>query len=798
MKHNNPKEPRIYSPKGKHRGQRIEQWARAPYNFIPLPDKVIEAPQPILGHDAFHVEGNSCWIDCELTTMSPTYIRGMLAEEDYKKQSHKEADQLTPEDKAKRAPFFATSNESINGAPKPVIPGSSLRGMVRHIMEIITHANMRWVGQSPTFGFRAVAAQRDDPLRDPYRDVIGSFSKNVRAGYLVKIDDKWFVQPAKKPSAMPRWPKTQDNWIKINESSIPGGSIPGFVRLNDRDYKPQWHKVSFGVEIGRGSRGQYIRVSQIGSGTENYQFRGTLVCSGNMLETDRSRKSPRKKHALVLEPDERAERISIKAQAITDYINSLSPFQKESLEACGKGDGCLPLDSEINEQNGSMVSFLPQNEPTYFAYGPPVFFVLDSDGKKISYFGHSPNFRIPARLHGSNRAATPRDFVPEHLTSSENPDMVEAIFGWVEDKEDRPNLKNQRAGRVFFGDAEFVSAENDVWLSQKEIIPQNLASPKPTSFQHYLSQNSENGHNPDRLSNLAYYGSNPSKTEIRGYKMYWHKGKSPQIERAPDPQKEKQLTRIRPIMAGVTFKFRIYFENLRDEELGALLWALELPFDKSNQYCHKIGMGKPLGMGAVKIKSRLTITDRTSRYSSLFADNRWHTASREVESQSYINRFEAYINERLDSGQPFKQNIRIEMLAALLKWRESNSSWEKETSYMQIGSSDSDTVNEYATRPVLPDPIAVSQKYKKDNSAKPKLPTKIENPQKIEDLKRGEVKYFGRKSGKIIEDESNRELSVHKRDLSPGVSTLHDGQTVLFLVEKDMKGKLKAVKVRPI
>ncbi len=70
IRHSNPTKPRVDR-------ERNEIWARAPYNFIPLPEVIVPANKP-LPLDIYSPEGVSGWIDCELETCSPTYIRGML------------------------------------------------------------------------------------------------------------------------------------------------------------------------------------------------------------------------------------------------------------------------------------------------------------------------------------------------------------------------------------------------------------------------------------------------------------------------------------------------------------------------------------------------------------------------------------------------------------------------------------------------------------------------------------------------------------------------------------------------
>ena len=138
LKHANPTKPRL------DRKNRTEQWAVAPYNFIPLPDKMATARRPI-DHDSYYPEGATGWIECELETCSPTYIRGMLTESEYETFGQAKPDQLKDDQKELMAPFFSVGETQIEGKPVPRIPGSSLRGMIRNLVEIIGYSRMRYV-----------------------------------------------------------------------------------------------------------------------------------------------------------------------------------------------------------------------------------------------------------------------------------------------------------------------------------------------------------------------------------------------------------------------------------------------------------------------------------------------------------------------------------------------------------------------------------------------------------------------------------------------------------------------------
>jgi CRISPR-associated protein (TIGR03986 family) len=737
---------------------RKNRTARAPYNFVPLPEKIVTVDQTTLpGHERYEANTNTGWFDCKLTTRSPTYVRGMMTIKQHEKYDPVAEKNLPKEEQIsrkkerdeERAPFYSAKPETeIEGRAQPMIPGSTLRGLIRSLVEIAGYGKMRWVNNVPKVTFRAVAAAREDPLSDPYKSQIGSFSRNVRAGYLKKNGEGWEIRPALKPSAEGLRAE-RGAYLRVKEDRIPNGAIKDFKRFNSRNYWPEYYFVSFSASTKRGRMGNYISIDQIGDEKADYPLLGTLVCTGNMAETTAGQrsnqvtnqgpdlKSPRRNHHLVLLEDEKADALKITREVLQDHQDSLSDFQRDELWKRGGLED-----------------------------GAPVFY-LEKRGE-VTWFGHTPNFRVPA-LNNEGRAATPLDFIPKEIRQNEQPDLAEAIFGWVEEDlhfklteqsfqglaaetvqtnvleklrpmkdkafdrkkfvheleaqigaaltaklkavickhAEKDGLEGQRAGRVFFSDASFVEERNGVWYSEIPLIPSTLGSPKITTFQHYLVQDKTQNHDPDFRQTLAHYGK-LSETEIRGHKLYWHKGDNPTIEATDDQKKkEKQVTRITPVKAGVGFSFRVYFENLHGYELGALAWALQLPGDKDKSYCHKLGMGKPLGMGAVKITSSLQLTERINkdagRYATLFAQGRFADGAKQTDVQRFIDDFEGTVLARI---APDKKRLteldRIRMLLAMLQWHDVSSQWLEQTRYLKI------EPNEYKERPVLPDPLIVS------------------------------------------------------------------------------------------
>ncbi len=625
----------------KHKNPESEhRTAYAPYNFVPLPGKVVLAQDPP-SQDRYQY--NTGVIRCELITLSPLFIGGAL------------------------------DNLSFNVDGRPIIPGSSLRGMVRALVEIVGYGKVKPVA-APIVTFRAVADRKEHSIKKSYDHIM---KNNVRAGYLVKEKNGWYIRPAKMPKdeGLPE----RGCYIPVPDTCISKDDIEGFKDFNDRHYKPGHFSVSFKWEKRTKRRGKRVWSYTYIQGIEGMKDpdaklkpgyrRGTLISTGNMAETTETEgASKRKKHALIMEADNEVDPLRIDDGAIRDYIGGLTDFQKSE-----------PFDVHM----GCLID------------GNPVFYVEEpqEDGQKkedkrdIIYFGHCPNFRIPARRDDEKRAVTPLDFIPEKLYKMEGLDLAESIFG-----------DTKRAGRVFFSDAR-CKDEGDVCLSRKPIRLKVLSCPKATYFPNYLVQDK-----PDNKGALKHYGDF-SKTVIRGHKLYWHKGNVKLDDiKGGEGTKPKVSVEARPLKEGVRFEFEIRFESLTDVELGALLWALLIPGEDGKEYRHKIGMGKPLGMGSVKLEAELFLSSRTQRYSRLFHGDGWYLAESHAEPGKYIEAFEEYVLSHMDEkergeAKSLKDINRIAMLLKMLEWPGPS---KKVTEYMER--------DEYEERRVLPDPLGVEEK----------------------------------------------------------------------------------------
>ena len=158
-----------------------------------------------------------------------------------------------------------------------------------------------------------------------------------------------------------------------------------------------------------------------------------------------------------------------------------------------------------------------------------------------------------------------------------------------------------------------------------------LGQPKPAQGRFYVADDRGDPQDDVRKQNAGYNAS--QNKSLRGRKQYWHhKGLEAELEeskqkqcywkpsvedrtnikckgryqeyRRPDdkegkPQKDTQNRSIKGwIKPGTEFKVSLYVQNLQPEEIGALLWLLSLP----EKHYFKLGYGKPLGFGSVRLE----------------------------------------------------------------------------------------------------------------------------------------------------------------------------------------------------
>ena len=608
--------------------------AYAPYNFVSLDDIVIFYNKDALPRrNSF--TGLSGKINLNIETKTSLYIKRTLTEEEVEELTRIEKEE---NNKDKMREFNRKIYRSFSPASgKYKIPRSSLRGMVRSLYEIATYSKMSFLDDHKLY-FRAFA-DKSKLLKEYYNNRMINKGKNaiprlkVKAGYLFKAGKDFYINEA-------------ENYYRVEEDKVLNEDfikLPFSKKGNDEKSKYDdylttnpYLKIGFSLK-NHIVRNGFIIINNIMPYNEvlpeDYQEGYIVFSKGIPL----SSKTKRKYWVVGKETD---TKYKIDETVVDDYYN------------------------DKNRNSINLIDYLNKNKKEY-TNGVPCFFLYE-DGK-VTAFGNTALFRISYK----NSIG---DLRPESH-KSDKLDMAEALFGRVMKKpEDTIN------GRIYFDDA---VAKEPVAIDEFK-YPIMLTNPKPTSFQLYLKQP------PNVIPEYTRHYDSPD-TKLRGYKQYWHK-KNEKFEkdsRAIDLQKATQHTLIVLIKAGAIFEGSIRFENLSEEELGALLFVLNLP----EGYCHKIGMGKPLGLGSIKITATLSILDPKKRYSNL-TDNGYTND----DPSKYLDAYKELLQKHhiLNTENPWDL-MRFRELKKMLDF--ANHPDESKTEYMPLV--------QFRERGILPEPLKV-------------------------------------------------------------------------------------------
>lgn len=573
---------------------------QAPYNFITLNSKVVSSKTHGNNFDKF--EGLSGYIDLEFENLTNIFIKGKDTE------------------------FFKAGN-------KYALPGSSLRGLLRQLVEMVS-----W-GKMISFTDYKMSER------------INNNGQDKKMGFLFydKINDNFQIRPAKEtPESIPKPNDLKNFTYKRDEID------PAFV---------------------------YIITKTIGI---SRHFRVLYQCE---------------EHSFTLDKD---------SVAVYNY--------KKDETRNAEGEMKDVLDSSMKSNNSLKEQFGNQY------IGIPIWY--KAVGDKIVSFGHCRNYRVPFK--NSIKDGIHQDGDIKNIV-----DFAESMFGSA-DKD------KQSAGKIYVHDL----IASDVKI--QEAILQILSNPYPKNkdlylrvgtswdnnpqirgFKQYWHRDTEKHYDPVDVENKLFTPDieqvNFNKTKFRKKEEYlkfkpyndhgfWvnnlmkTKGQKQEFTFTKTLQATRNLAindEIRPkitneankfqfkivnsIEPGAKFEGRIRFVNLTEEELGALLFILNLP----GKCCYKMGTGKPIGLGSLRLnKTSFTLIHRKKRYASILTDTgNWALAEEKKETtNTYIEKFESYMVQAINHKGKLWEQERMKELKAMLTYRDDvdNEAWLKRTNYMSL------------------------------------------------------------------------------------------------------------------
>lgn len=498
---------------------------KAPFNFVPLNDKVFFPDwADKISQDIPFEDGMSGTIELKITAKTPIFVRNGHVEKD-KEQN--------PE---RYKSFSKTPDGSY------FIPGTSIKGAVRSVLEILSFGKMsqhRVANQS--FGIRDLSKSADG---DFYRAKIKT--DNVHCGWLELINDQYYLDDCGLP------------W-RISVESIDhkfGCNLYGFIQKSENFKEDENRTAMKKYEIfgNHDIRQRFCPDEELRESKE--------LKVGNRLFVKFDDEGDDGDIVFTGQPGERklGKRVNKAGKRMME--GKLFEF----VFPCKIVRRNIPLDESLVD---AFIS-VHKNSPDYknFRKGQlmdgekiPVFFVYKEDGKTIDAIGLSYMFKYPA--YNSIYNALPA----EHL--SESRDLSECIFGDI-------SSEGALRGRVSFGNA--LSKEECQILDETKVI---LSSPNPSYYPLYLGDGQT---------------WNSETIQIAGRKRYPTRNKLLQSPKGTGDMENQMV----PLASGSVFHETIRFHNLKRVELGALLSSIL--FHNQKDCFHSIGAVKPLGYGKVFIE----------------------------------------------------------------------------------------------------------------------------------------------------------------------------------------------------
>jgi CRISPR-associated protein (TIGR03986 family) len=431
-------------------------------------------------------------------------------------------------------------------APKyPVIPGSELRGMIRSAFKAVTNSCM--------------SAMDDDEVLFKRATTPG------QPGRIVRKDDEWYLQPCRERIGIAAWKKYGNKKPNSKDKNDFSDEIKDMDEAKNINFRKSTKKYT----SKRGYPAFYF-VESLEGDEKGFLHKGESIYN--------------KHHESVFVPNPEQKRIPIDK---SDLDNLLYNFK-------------LYRDSKVNQskaakKHGGYAHIKADN-------------IEDFDGALVYYKKiDSRIYLCPAAIGREVFHNRLKDLIGTFVPCEKLTELCPAcaLFGLVG--------KESASGRIRFGDAKLQTGQDVASSFLKPMFLPELASPKPSATEFYLKRPIVEKRKVD-LWNYDYAGNWKDEKgrkirifeptigyppEIQGRKFYWHGGTILNLEKKEEISDRN--IKVRPLGKGVKFEFKIYFNEITPNELKKLLWVLTI--GGSSDYGHKIGMGKPVGLGSVAVRA---------------------------------------------------------------------------------------------------------------------------------------------------------------------------------------------------
>ena len=512
----------------------------SPYNFVPLNKKVVYPHwAKLISHDVPFENSLSGTIELNILANTPIFVKdGMSAKE---AESYKE-------NNIQKTPFLPNKLEG-----KYFIPGTSIKGMIANVLEIISFGGIKDRVDNKRYSFRDLKLEKD-------------YLEHFKPG---KIKCGWLKQNAENKYTIVNCGIP----FRIGHDKIDKGFGTNFVSYfseqgafnankdvekaakfkYDKSAGKHFHLYSFDIENENYNNWKLLNFDTTG------KIKGKVVFTGQPSKRllNRNGKWTGHFYEFVFPETENKQLLKVDDSVVDDFLFAYFDHDK----------------NQWSEDWKHWRKVLKNGEEI------PVFF--SEENGKVKHFGLSYLYKLPY-----NYSVHDSILKTQGSNSANELDFASCLFGYSRKIDDKlHNLK----GRVHVGHA-FAQENTAILLDEEKYV---LGTPKASYYPNYIAQNADsNGYIKGNYLTFMH-----EKAEISGYKRYPVRSKIAGTNFQDNM--DRVATRFKPLDAGATFNCAISYHNLRAEELGALISALT--FHNTKDHFHSLGMGKPFGFGRIQV-----------------------------------------------------------------------------------------------------------------------------------------------------------------------------------------------------
>jgi len=625
-----------------------------PYNFIDVTGKTPK--YAFRGNDKFHE--NSGFIDVELETVTPLFI------------PDPEKTQVDTRDH-KTMKFFRVND-------KPYIPSTSLKGMFRNIVETISNSCFPHdYSKNKTLNYFSERLDVGNP-------VDGKEIRYLKPGVLKKNIDHWeFVEldQAKVLTVVDKYDKNKAiYYAKNNKGEIEKISIKtenkessGIEKYIDKKKNRHFSIEKVTNLISEDFHIIGVNDKDIDKVINQYNKKFPYIDLNNKEIINKNNLVPlfyaiirkNNKHGGLYKIKEISNNIEELNQRLNGYQNSerlkseisyavcqvalktsfdidtktqdklFFKFEQTDIQKYIKNKNGRQLDDKIIKRFRNLISQRYENlkkdyekdslleiQPNNKFNGMPVFYSTKNDG----YLTYT---QIPRKPFVNGVAELIDNLGKEKCKSIDELCPACNIFGATNIKDNENNVSI--GGKISIGIGK-VSNGN---FEQTTLKP--LSEPKPSFYQFYILNNRKSQKKDGGKIDYNNFGK-------IGRKVYLFHNKDDLDYRAKEPNNLNSTVEL--LKPGSKINFSIRYFNLSNYELGLILQALNLRY-KSERLDFQLGLGKPLGLGRVKLNSiNINEVNRKKRYDTLLDVKMGEENMGNDKMEKFINLFQSVQKDR--------------------------------------------------------------------------------------------------------------------------------------------------------